>query len=99
MPTFASVNYISDDEDEDEDNDEPPPLLSRSECSSRDEDEDKDRATKTARSNNKVARAMKKLSGTSYNTMPVRILQAGRTGLRALAVDLAEMEMFRNLQI
>ena len=28
MPTFASVNYVSDDEVEDENNDEPPPLLS-----------------------------------------------------------------------
>ena len=75
MPTFASVNYVSDDEDKDEDNDERPPLLSRSECSSSDEDEDQ--ATKVARSNNKVARAMKKLSGTSYNAMPGRVLQAG----------------------
>ena len=30
-----------------------------------------------ARSNNKVARAMKKLSGTSYNPIPGRVLQAG----------------------
>ena len=79
MPPFALVNYVSDDEDEDEveDNDEPSPLLSTSECSSSDEDEDEDQATKIARSNNTVARAMKKLSGTSYNAMPGRILQTG----------------------
>ena len=79
MPTFASVNYVSDDEDEDEDkdkdNDEPPPWLSKSKCSSSNEDEDQ--ATKIARSENKVARTMKKLSGTSYNTMLGRVLQAG----------------------
>ena len=68
MPTFASVNCVSDDEDTDEDNDEPPPLLSRSECSSSDEDEDQ--ATKIACSDIKVMRAMKQLSGTSYNAMP-----------------------------
>ena len=75
MPTFASANYVSDDEDEDKDNDKPQPLLSRSKCSSSDEDEDQ--ASKNAPSNNKVARAMKKLSGTSYNKMPGRVLQAG----------------------
>ena len=68
MPTFASVNYVSEDEDKDKDNNEPPPLFSRSECSSSDEDEDQ--STKITRSNNKVAHAMKKLSGTSYNAMP-----------------------------
>ena len=38
--------------------------------------EDEDQTTKTAHSNNKVARGMRKLSGTSYNAMPGRILQA-----------------------
>ena len=37
MPTFASVDYVSDDEDEDED---------KTECSNSDEDEDEDQATK-----------------------------------------------------
>ena len=96
MPTFTSVKYVSDVEGEDEDNDEPPPLLFRSECSSSDEDEDQ--ATKTARSNNKVVLAMRKLSGTSYNAMPERILKQARTGLRAPAVDLVEIEMFRKSQ-
>ena len=45
---------------------------------SSDEDEDEDQATKNARSNNKVARVMRKLSGTSYNAMPGRVLQAGK---------------------
>ena len=75
MPTFASVNCVSDNKNEDEDNDEPPLLLSRSDSSSNNGDEDQ--ATKTARSNNKVARAMKKLSGTSHNAIPGRVLQAG----------------------
>ena len=77
MPTFASVNYVSDDKNENKGNDEPspPPLLSRSNSSSSVEDEDQ--ATRTACSNNKVARAMKKISGTSYNTIPGRSLQAG----------------------
>ena len=75
MPTFASVDYVSDGENEDKDNDESQSLLSRSESSSSDEDEDQ--ARKTARSNNKVARAMRKLSRTFYNAMPGRILQAG----------------------
>ena len=75
MPTFASVNYVSDDENEDKDNDEPPPLLTRSDSS--DEEDDEDQATKIARSKSKVERAMKKLSGTSYNPMPGRVLQAG----------------------
>ena len=78
MPTFASVNYVSDEENEDKDNDEPLSLLSRSKSSSINEDEDQ--ATKTAHSNNKVARAVRKFSGTSYNTMPGRILQAGTHG-------------------
>ena len=75
MPTFASVNYVSDDENEDKDNDEPPPLLTRSDSS--DEEDDEDQATKIARSKSKVERAMKKLSGTSYNPVPGRVLQAG----------------------
>ena len=74
MPTFASVNYVSDDEDEDEDNDGPPPLLHGSDSS---DDEDENQANKTVRSNNKVMRSMKKLSGTSYNPLPGRVLQAG----------------------
>ena len=74
MPTFASVNYVSDDEDEDED--DGPPLLKRSDSSSSDS-EDEDQANKTARSKNKMMRAMKKISGTSYNPLPGRVLQAG----------------------
>ena len=38
--------------------------------------EDEDQATKIVRSNNKVARAMKKLSATSYNAMSGRHVQA-----------------------
>ena len=63
-------------ENEDEDNDEPPQLLSKCECSSSNDDEDDDQATKIALSKSKVARAMKKLSGTSYNLVPGRVLQA-----------------------
>ena len=74
MPTFASVNYVSDDKNEDKDNDGPPPLLHGSDSS---DDEDENQANKTVRSNNKVMRSMKKLSGTSYNPQPGRVLQAG----------------------
>ena len=54
--------------------------------------------TKIARSNNKVARAMKKLSRTAYNAMPGRLLQAG-TYMPTRSSSLAEIEMFKNSQI
>ena len=76
MPTFASVNYVSDDEDKDED--DGPPLLKRSDSSSSNS-EDEDQSNKTARSKNKMMRAMKKISGTSYNynPLPGRVLREG----------------------
>ena len=79
MPTFASVNYVSDDEDEDDHDheDNGPPPLKRRDSSSSDSEDEEDQATKTARSKNKMMRAMKKISGTSYNPLPGRVLQAG----------------------
>ena len=58
------------------DEDDAPPLLKRSDSSSSDS-EDEDQANKSACSKNNMMRAMKKISGTSYNPLPGRVLQAG----------------------